>query len=209
MYIKLILKILSLFDYLNKIKIINFFKKNLKNNLNIFFDVGSHHGETIKIFNKYFSIDKFYAFEASPINFKNLKKRISTSKYPSVELFNIALGNKKEKLLFKQFTESQSSTFLDFNSNSKYLERKKKFLSPYSKNIFSKKIEIELDTLENFLINKDINKIDILKIDTEGFDFNVIKGLGNMIKIQNIFILSITLAICIKKTINLMIFINI
>ena len=97
MYIKLILKILSLFDYLNKIKIINFFfKKNLKNKLNNFFDVGSHHGETIKIFNKYFSIDKFYAFEASPINFKNLKKRILLSKYPSVELFNIALGNKKE-----------------------------------------------------------------------------------------------------------------
>ena len=85
MYIKLILKILSLFDYLNKIKIINFFKKNLKNNLNIFFDVGSHHGETIKIFNKYFSIDKFYAFEASPINFKNLKKEYQLQ---SIHLLN-------------------------------------------------------------------------------------------------------------------------
>ena len=50
MYIKLILKILSLFDYFLKIKVINFFKKKKIDQFDIFIDVGSHHGETIKIF---------------------------------------------------------------------------------------------------------------------------------------------------------------
>ena len=75
MYIKLILKILSLFDYFLKIKVIKFFIKEKINKFDIFIDVGSHHGETIKIFNKYFKIKKLFAFEASPINYQFLKKK--------------------------------------------------------------------------------------------------------------------------------------
>ena len=96
MYIKLILKILSLFDYFLKIKVIKFFIKEKINKFDIFIDVGSHHGETIKIFNKYFKIKKLFAFEASPINYQFLKKKIKISKYPSVEMFNKALGEKKK-----------------------------------------------------------------------------------------------------------------
>ena len=181
MYIKLILKILSLFDYFLKIKVIKFFKKEKINKFDIFIDVGSHHGETIKIFSKYFIIKKLFAFEASPMNYQYLKKKIKISKYPSVEMFNKALGEKKEKLFLNQFKETQSTTFLSFNQNSKYLLRKKKILSPYSENFFLKKIEINVERLDEFLQNKNIKVIDILKIDTEGFDFNVIKGLGNKI----------------------------
>ena len=181
MYIKLILKILSLFDYFLKIKVINFFKKEKIDQFNIFIDVGSHHGETIKIFYKNFRINKLFAFEASPINFKVLQKKIRISKYPSVEIFNKALGDKKEKLFLNQFKESQSTTFLSFNQNSKYLKRKKKILSPYSQNFFLKKIGIEIERLDDFLKHKNIREIDIMKIDTEGFDFNVIKGLGSKI----------------------------
>ena len=181
MYIKLILKILSLFDYFLKIKVIKFFIKEKINKFDIFIDVGSHHGETIKIFNKFFKIKKLFAFEASPINYQFLKKKIKISKYPSVEMFNKALGEKKEKLFLNQFKETQSTTFLSFNQNSKYLLRKKKILSPYSENFFLKKIEINVERLDEFLQNKNIKVIDILKIDTEGFDFNVIKGLGNKI----------------------------
>ena len=96
MYIKLILKILSLFDYFLKIKVINFFKKEKIDQLDIFIDVGSHHGETIKIFNKYFKIKKLFAFEASPINYKILQKKIKISNYPTVEIYNKALGEKKK-----------------------------------------------------------------------------------------------------------------
>ena len=181
MYIKLILKILSLFDYFLKIKVINFFKKEKIDQLDIFIDVGSHHGETIKIFNKYFKIKKLFAFEASPINYKVLQKKIKISNYPTVEIYNKALGEKKEKLFLNQFKETQSTTFLPFNQNSKYLIKKKKILSPYSENFFLKKIEIDVERLDEFLQNRNIKVIDILKIDTEGFDFNVLKGLGDKI----------------------------
>ena len=40
-----------------------------------------------------------------------------------------------------------------------------------------------MDRLENILKNLSINSVDILKIDTEGYDFKVIRGLGNSIKL--------------------------
>ena len=45
-------------------------------------------------------------------------------------------------------------------------------------------ITINIDTIKNYCDEKNIHHIDLLKIDTEGYDFNVIKGCGDMI--QNI-----------------------
>ena len=44
-------------------------------------------------------------------------------------------------------------------------------------NLFIKKIPIQIITLDNFIDKKKIQNVDILKIDTEGFEFNVLKGL--------------------------------
>ena len=40
-------------------------------------------------------------------------------------------------------------------------------------------IKVDIDRLDNILAVNNVKKIDILKIDTEGHDFEVIKGLGN------------------------------
>ena len=49
-------------------------------------------------------------------------------------------------------------------------------------------IEIECDTLANQLTNLNINNLDYLKIDTQGAEFEILKGLGNfrplLIKIE-------------------------
>ena len=47
---------------------------------------------------------------------------------------------------------------------------------------FFEEKQINLTTLAEYLKNKDINKIDILKIDTEGYEFEILKGLKNQIK---------------------------
>ena len=47
--INLIRFILNFFDYFQQIKIIKYLKKNLKGKI-ILFDVGAHHGETLKYF---------------------------------------------------------------------------------------------------------------------------------------------------------------
>ena len=67
-------QILFLIDFLYQKKIINFFKKNIDNNIKVLIDIGSHNGETIKIFLRNFTLEKVYSFEASTLNFENLVK---------------------------------------------------------------------------------------------------------------------------------------
>ena len=79
-YKKLMIKnivifLLNIADYFYQKKIFKFLKGKGFNGFNTMFDVGAHRGETIKIFNKNFNINKIYSFEPSPINFKFLKKK--------------------------------------------------------------------------------------------------------------------------------------
>ena len=85
-------------------------------------------------------------------------------------------------MFFNQSIESSSSSLVNLNENSKYLVRKKNVLTFFNpKNYYSKKIEVEVSTLKFFLDEYSLKKITILKIDTEGYDFNVIKGLDERI----------------------------
>lgn len=182
MYIKLIIKILSLFDFFYKKKIINFLKKEKINNIDVLIDVGSHHGETISLFRKNFSINSFFGFEPSPINYKILKNNIEKLNDKKIKIFNYALGDKKGELQLNQSIESQSTTLLNVNKKSKYFDRKKRVLSLRSGEYFNETFFVKVETLKNFINENKINNIGFLKIDTEGYDFNVIMGLGDNIQ---------------------------
>ena len=132
-------------------------------------------------FNKYFKPCKIYTFEPLEKNFLKLKKNTKNIS-DKVIYFNFALGNKKEKKLIKEMIETSSSTLNDINQNSKYFKKKKFFLGvkKNEKMFVEKNVFIEKGT--NIIKKYKINKIDLLKIDTEGFEFNVIKGFGKNIK---------------------------
>ena len=74
-FINLIRFFINFFDYFQQIKILKFLKKFKKAKITLF-DIGSHHGETVKLFIKKFDIKEIHCFEASPINFKILSKEI-------------------------------------------------------------------------------------------------------------------------------------
>ena len=57
-----------------KLNFLNILKKKKNKKIAHFIDVGAHHGESIKLFSKYFKIQKILAFEPSIENFNILKK---------------------------------------------------------------------------------------------------------------------------------------
>ena len=173
---KYILLILSLFDYINKKKIINFFKKNLFE-INVFFDVGAHRGETIEFFNKNFKVKNFYCFEASSINFENLKKKILNIKNQNINFFNYAIGEDENIVDFYQLEESSSSTLTKINKDSNYYKKKMKILNLFNlKKKLIKQNKVKTITLSKFIKENNIKNIDILKIDTEGYEYKVLIG---------------------------------
>jgi len=173
-------------DIFNKIKIISFLKKKFKNEKIVIIDVGAHTGETVDLFYNNFLIKKIICYEASKINFIKLSKKIKKNKKFDgiIELNNIGLGKEISKLTFHQTIESSSSTFCKINYQSEYYKRKKKILNLFlDGNYVNNSEEVLIVPLKDEFKKYDLDKIDILKIDTEGYELNVLKGLDNKINL--------------------------
>jgi FkbM family methyltransferase len=178
-FISIVRKILNIFDSFQQKKIINILKKNSSGSL-VVFDVGSHLGETVKLFNSNFDIKKIHCFEASNLNFKILKNNLVKNKLINIcVLNNVGIGDTEGKNFLNQTEESSSSTINSFNKDSKYFKKKLKILNIKNVDNFYKTIPIDIIKLSTYIKKNSITNIDILKIDTEGFELNVIKSLEN------------------------------
>ena len=184
-FITIVRKILNIFDSFQQKKIINILKKNCGSDL-IIFDVGSHLGETVKLFSRNFNIKNIHCFEASNINFIKLKDNLIKNKLTNIcVLNNVGIGDIEGKNFLNQTEESSSSTINGFNEHSNYLKRKLKILNIKKIDNFYQKITINIIKLSTYIKKNKITNIDILKIDTEGFELNVVKSLeefSNIVK---------------------------
>ena len=187
---KIILWGLSLFDYSYQKKWIKFLKKNKYNSFELLIDIGAHKGESIKLFSKNFIIKKIISFEASPINFQYLKKKIEENKQgfnnTEIVLENIALGTQDKTIEFNQFNESSSSTIKEIDKESKYYKRKFRLINFLNNKETYQKIKIKISKLKEYIEKNNIKKIDFMKIDTEGYEFEILLGLENKIKLVDI-----------------------
>ena len=187
---KIILWGLSLFDYSYQKKWIKFLKKNKYNSFKLLIDIGAHKGESIKLFSKNFIIKKIISFEASPINFEYLKKKIEENKqgYNNTEIVleNTALGAEDKIIEFNQFNESSSSTIKEIDKESKYYKRKFRLINFLNNKETYQKIKIKISKLKDYIEKNNIKKIDFMKIDTEGYEFEILLGLENKIKLVDI-----------------------
>ena len=187
---KIILWGLSLFDYSYQKKWIKFLKKNKYNSFELLIDIGAHKGESIKLFSKNFIIKKIISFEASPINFQYLKKKIEENKKgfnnTEIVLENTALGAQDKIIEFNQFNESSSSTIKEIDKESKYYKRKFRLINFLNNKETYQKIKIKISKLKDYIKKNNIKKIDFMKIDTEGYEFEILLGLENKIKLVDI-----------------------
>jgi len=181
-YSRLVIKILNILDFFQQKKIIKLFNNKFSKPI-VIFDVGAHYGETIKLFVKKLNVKKIYSFEASPKNFKILKTNVLKKKSENILIFNFGLGDKIGESYINQTKETSSSTINNLNINSKYFKKKLKILNIKDKDSFHHQIPIKLVTLDHFIEKNSISNIDLLKIDTEGYEFNVLKGLSKYNKI--------------------------
>ena len=186
---KIVLFALSIFDYFYQKKLINFLKKNNFIKFNLLLDIGAHQGESIELFSRNFMIKKIISFEASPINFELLRDRIRTDnlKHSNTEIVveNIALGAENKTTEFKQFNESSSSTIKKIDEDSTYYKRKFRLISFLNKEKVYQKFKIKIFKLKDYIKQKNIQKIDFIKIDTEGYEYEILIGLEDKIQLVN------------------------
>ena len=176
---------LSLFDYLTEKKIFNQLKRFFSNKKTIsLIDIGAYKGEYISGIIKNFKISKAYCFEPNPKVFKILDKKISPNE--KIKLLNYGASNYSGNILFNENIESSSSSINELNEDSNYYKKKFFLLNFLGKGDVTKKIEIKVVTLDEFIIENNINELDLLKIDTEGYEYQVLLGLKDKIRMINL-----------------------
>jgi len=156
----------------------NILKSLKKLNINYIFDVGSHRGESIDYFIKLKDLKKIQSFEPQKNIFLVLKKKYKNNN--KVILNQIALSQNENYKDFYINDLSSTSSFSRLNKKSLWLKIKNKILN--KKNPIINKIKIRSLTIDKFIKQKKIKKIDLLKIDTEGHELEVLKGALKTIK---------------------------
>lgn len=157
----------------------------------IIFDVGGNEGESIDFFSNLFANPTIYSFEPEKQSYLKLIKKYGKNK--EIKLFNLAFGNKKEELKLKINIKSSTSTFSKINPQSKYYNLKSLILNPNKNHTFLGEEKAQVEKIDNFFNEKKIDTIHILKIDTEGFELNVIEGAKETLQKTKIIIIEFQL----------------
>jgi FkbM family methyltransferase len=111
--------------------------------------------------------ERVYSFEPDPISFSNLKKNVEANDCKNVTLVNKAVSNKTGSA--------------PFSSYSKYpLDRGIVHIVGGNEEMDQRYRMVDTVSLDEFFIDKP-NKIDIIKIDIEGSEFEALKGMRNLI----------------------------
>ena len=154
-------------------------KKKVK--VNIFLDIGSHMGTYTDFINKIYPNCKSFLFEPQSKIFTKINQKYL--KNDNTKVFNLAISDTEKKQNLYLNRHDLTSTLSEFNEQSSYLNFKAKLYGTNIKNMTHETEFVQTITLKKFIINYNFNKIDLIKIDTEGHEFKVLKGLEGKIDI--------------------------
>jgi FkbM family methyltransferase len=141
----------------------------------VVFDVGANKGQSINFFIGIYPAAKIYAFEPSKKTFAKLSSTFKGSLQQDVELFQLGLGEFPGEINFYESKLDETSTFVLPSKDSLHMKKKNKLLFQKSKNAF-KTTTAQIITVDDFVQDNMINHIDVLKIDVEGFEYDVLRG---------------------------------
>ncbi|HEX9951950.1 MAG TPA: FkbM family methyltransferase [Rubricoccaceae bacterium] len=137
-------------------------------------DVGANRGQTIDMIRGAFGEPKIWAFEPNEELANQLKQRYADL---SVVVEHAALGAQEEIKKFFHYENSELSSFLFLEKNNQ---------SPFSEIKIKDEENLKMTTLDIYCKKNDIIYIDLLKIDTQGFDLEVLKGAVGLFRSRSV-----------------------
>lgn len=140
----------------------------------IVFDVGANKGQSIERVCRTWRDAKIYAFEPNPGLAAGLKLKHTSCK---VIVEAVALGSVPGRLDFSILDNDELSSCL-------ILEQCQS--NPFANTRLKERISVPVRTLDMYADENRITQIDLLKIDTQGFDLEVLRGAAESLNLRRI-----------------------
>lgn len=141
----------------------------------IIFDVGANNGSNFLDAARLFPWIKVHAFEPTPELITQIKQR--SARLKNYTLIPKAVGKQPGTLLFNiaGLGDWGCSSLLEFSD-----DLEKTWPSRDDLRV-TKRIQVEVITLEDYILSNEIEVVDFLHVDTQGTDLDVLKSLGSAI----------------------------
>lgn len=139
------------------------------------FDVGANRGQTIQLLQGCFSAPIIHAFEPATACFSDLARQ---SFGPRVHFHHLAFGDHDGVADFRNYEHSELSSFLPL-----HLDKRENLFADEEIILVE---SVQVNTLDHFCAVHTIDHIDLLKIDTQGFELPVLRGGGSLLKQKKI-----------------------
>lgn len=132
-------------------------------------DIGSNIGYYVLLENKIIgNKGKVIAIEPSPKNFEYLKKNIEIQRTKNIQAFNFAAGDKTGYINFLNYkNESNSGRVIPDNEVINWP---------------GQVVKLPVKTIDSFLEEIEEDKIDFLRMDVEGYEYQIFQGMKNTIR---------------------------
>jgi FkbM family methyltransferase len=159
----------------------------------IIFDVGANIGQSIERFSSLFKSEEFkiYSFEPTPKLFQILKNKYDLKK--NIKLFQLALDDEITKSKFFSYEYDAINSLIQTDENSKFHKSRQIALNNSDCSNFTNEIEVQTTKIDNIVDEQNIDKIDVLKIDTQGNEDRVLEGSKKLLNSNKINLIELEL----------------
>ena len=134
----------------------------------VIIDGGANEGQTIELLLKQSRNFNIYAFEPDEILYKLLKKQYS--QYDNVNISSCALVNEEGDFNFNIYESTKLSSIKDLNSHSVQASK------------LARTTVIKGITLDSFVASNAISRVDLLKLDLQGFEYEALLGSQSLVQ---------------------------
>ena len=145
----------------------------------VIFDVGANKGQSIERFKKIFPNSIIHAFEPIKKESDYLIDKYANNK--TIIINNIALGEKRYQKDLNISKRTGVSSFNEFNLDHEWIKVRSKQYNTNIEGFLEGRQLVRVESIDNYCIKNNINKIDILKIDTQGYEDLVLAGAAQML----------------------------
>jgi len=132
----------------------------------VFIDVGANVGVFSMMAAKRLRSGQVHAFEPIGLHIKRFQRNILVNGFTNIALNHIALSNKPSRIIM--YIPKTANTGM----TSCYPQRGLDYVEE----------SVEATTLDNYVLQQDLNRVDVIKIDVEGAELDVLEGSIRMLE---------------------------